>query len=1064
MKPLSMPRQPLLTADERHQLVEAARDSGLLAEGRRELLLLDLPAALVARLPRFRAPSDQIESDLAQLAGQTFSNEGVLAPLLNWLKSARHLTHPHPASRIFGEAIHTIEHRLVRLDANRDPPGSSTLSKRRQKTLPLDVVLVGDTRHQDAAARLASRLERLGASSAISLIGDSVTHDTGAHVTVVLISRDMGPAWYESRQIQLALRRVDRDGRRHRLVPVYLDTELVPESIPAEIRRFAGFFSQEAAGLATVAREIAAIVDGMRGTRPTPRYTSAEDRAYGEQLDELELAIVAGRQLGRDISKLAEQKKALITRMREGGTLRPGDWLGGYRLHTGLGQGGFAEVWQAYDPVGRRFVALKVLHTRYRRDESRVERFFRGARQMARLNHPNIVPVLEVHRIESNYAFFTMALVAGGNLEDAILTHRLQLTEALERIAEVAEGLGVAHRAGMVHRDVKPANILLTLDARAMLTDFDLVKASDTTHGTRTGALGTWAYAAPEQWDNPAAVTPAADVYGLGRTVLFALMGRHPPRRDAADFVRRRRTLQKLDADPAILDVVLRATAEDPSQRHADGSTFATALRQAIEVARLPVLDLEPLPESGVDLGMGIWIEPADDDFIDIPEQLPDETSPVRQGASAPPPPIPKVASPTQEAKSSVRSVVSREPPSRTGEQRGKGAAARVTAPPLPPRARSGSSGGTPDGRTRRSTVGDAPSSRKGGALSHSGARHTGPLTRVPRHAGAADSSGKDGSGASGPFESASLGASRIQPNRVGANSPSAAASPSIPHDQDVFSLGDVDLDEVFSTLFSSGDSATVAESPLWHPGEIIAAESEARPALVYIPAGDVVLGRFADIDDLSEDRATARLGLVNRPFLMAVTPHTQAQFCAIAGRNPSAVIGKNNPVERIRWHEAIMFCNALSVREGLVPAYVQSKGGIQVSLDNHANGYRLPTDVEWEYACRATTTTRFWSGQSDEELARVAWYSDNSGDRTHPVGQKDANPWGLFDMHGNVFEWCWDRLADVSRSVEEGASERVARGGSFFFSAAVAASAVRTGRDPGRRWRDVGFRIVRTL
>ena len=175
-------------------------------------------------------------------------------------------------------------------------------------------------------------------------------------------------------------------------------------------------------------------------------------------------------------------------------------------------------------------------------------------------------------------------------------------------------------------------------------------------------------------------------------------------------------------------------------------------------------------------------------------------------------------------------------------------------------------------------------------------------------------------------------------------------------------------------------------------------------------------------------------------------------------------------PVETVSWFDAIRYSNMLSEKEGLVPFYTVAEPSVQVH-DWAGPGYRLPTEAEWEYACRASSQMRYSFGDVGTELLRHAWFSDSSGQVTHPVGQKLANTWGLYDMHGNVWEWCWDwysaeyykHSTSVDARGPEQANSRVRRGGSFGDSPADLRSAVRTRLVPMIRSRFVGFRLART-
>ncbi len=200
---------------------------------------------------------------------------------------------------------------------------------------------------------------------------------------------------------------------------------------------------------------------------------------------------------------------------------------------------------------------------------------------------------------------------------------------------------------------------------------------------------------------------------------------------------------------------------------------------------------------------------------------------------------------------------------------------------------------------------------------------------------------------------------------------------------------------------------------------------------------------------------------------------------CAVSGLDTSKL-----PVERVSWFDAVEFCNKLSAQDGLRENYTLSKverasGSITSATvtTTHGNGYRLPTEAEWEYACRAGSTTLWHTGNTLASLNDAGWWSANatptgsSEKRTNRVGQKMKNTFGLYDMHGNVLEWCfdvYDEAAYGKRSgttpdplVTRGAEYRVLRGGSWLSVARDSRSAVRTRTPPGHSG-SFGFRVVR--
>jgi formylglycine-generating enzyme required for sulfatase activity len=174
---------------------------------------------------------------------------------------------------------------------------------------------------------------------------------------------------------------------------------------------------------------------------------------------------------------------------------------------------------------------------------------------------------------------------------------------------------------------------------------------------------------------------------------------------------------------------------------------------------------------------------------------------------------------------------------------------------------------------------------------------------------------------------------------------------------------------------------------------------------LVLVPAGEFLMGSPDSDADAQDDEKPQHRVRITRPFYLGATEVTQGQYWAVTGESPSSFGGADDlPVEEVSHHDAIAFCNTLSQREGLEPYYT-ANGSAQVG----GEGYRLPTEAEWEYACRAGATTRFSFGDADAELGRHAWFRDNADRMTHPVGRKPPNALGLHDMHGNVCEWCAD-------------------------------------------------------
>lgn len=201
--------------------------------------------------------------------------------------------------------------------------------------------------------------------------------------------------------------------------------------------------------------------------------------------------------------------------------------------------------------------------------------------------------------------------------------------------------------------------------------------------------------------------------------------------------------------------------------------------------------------------------------------------------------------------------------------------------------------------------------------------------------------------------------------------------------------------------------------------------------------------------------------------YSMLNTEVTQKLYASVMGSNPSYYEGDNNPVEKVSWYDAIYFCNKLSEKLGFTPVYaVDGKTDFatwdytphngnsirgKVTQNTKANGFRLPTRKEWGYAAGGGQNYRY-SGSNN--LDEVGWYNYNSGGKTHPVAQKKANGYGLYDMSGNVWEWCWDVYPRYS-------DYRYARGGSYYGYGSFCEVDYRDYKRASNQYDDLGFRIV---
>ncbi len=264
---------------------------------------------------------------------------------------------------------------------------------------------------------------------------------------------------------------------------------------------------------------------------------------------------------------------------------------------------------------------------------------------------------------------------------------------------------------------------------------------------------------------------------------------------------------------------------------------------------------------------------------------------------------------------------------------------------------------------------------------------------------------------------------------------------------------------------FDAEEARVHQESWAEHLGVEVEIENPIGMQLRLIPPGEFMMGSPESEEGRRDDESPQHRVRITRPFYLGVYPVTQSEWASVMGNNPSAFSsdGRNSdrvsglspddfPVEMVSWEDAQEFIGELNERS-------EETGWV----------HRLPTEAEWEHACRAGTTTRYYFGVDEAELGEYAWFRVNSGSRPHPVGQKRPNAWGLYDMHGNVWELCFDWYsADyyANSPLEdptgpEGGSNRVFRGGGWSSTARACRSAFRHGLPPGHRFDFLGLRVA---
>ncbi len=751
-------------------------------------------------------------------------------------------------------------------------------------------------------------------------------------------------------------------------------------------------------------------------------------------------------------------------------------FAGRYRVEKELGRGGMGSVYLAYDQELDRRVALKIPTLLPGDGPEMLLRFTREARAAAGLKHPNICQVYDVGQFGGT-RYLTMEYVEGQSLKDVLLKKRPGPRQAAALVATLAKAIAYAHSKGVVHRDLKPANVMASQSGDLVVMDFGLARRteSDDSRLTKTGALlGTPAYMAPEQVDGDmAAIGPCTDVYALGVMLYEMLAGRLPFLGPTTSVLVQIKTkepeaLESLapGVDQRLAAVAMRAMAKEPADRYATMGELAEALAIVEIGPKNPVADPSgpDVPTSGSRSDKRGSAPPAGRG-VDRAEPL----------AAAPP------------GHRTVRATRGAQPAPRP--------APRATAPP-PRRWLPIALGvGLPmlvaalgivvywktDLGTVKVTVNraDAVAYVDGQEL-----RVEGEGLDLRLRAGTHRLMVRSGNVVAEAPQSFEVkrGEETVVTVEFPADPEPTAPGPAEPPAPAVAAAPDPEVEK---------DAAPLAAAPAPKPADV-PPPSPAPPksltnsvgmTLVRIAPGSFLMGSPDSDKDAQDDEKPQHRVEITRPYYLSAYEVTQEQYQKVMGTNPSyfaatgggkdkvkGVDTSTRPVEQVSWLDAVAFCNALSRKEGLAE-YYRIDGTTVTIPDAAGKGYRLPTEAEWEYACRAGTTTRYQHGDDPAGLARVGNLGASDGAvYTAAVGGYEANAWGLYDLHGNVWEWCWDGYdsgyyaqspaADPAGPVQ--ATYRVIRGGSWLFEPRDARSAYRNWNAPGYRSSYLGFRVAR--
>ena len=781
--------------------------------------------------------------------------------------------------------------------------------------------------------------------------------------------------------------------------------------------------------------------------------------------------------------------------------------LGNYVLMEKIGAGGMGQVFKARHRRMDRLVAVKLLPPAMTKDKAAIARFEREVKAAAKLRHPNIVAADDADQANGVH-FLVMELVEGSDLSALVKKNGpFGIDQAVNYITQAARGLEAAHAEGIVHRDIKPANLLLDKRETVKILDMGLaridggVDAPTQAELTSTGTvMGTVDYMAPEQALNTKTADARADIYSLGCSLFYLLCGKATYEGDSLMAKLLNHREQPIPS--------LRATRPEVSERL--DSVFAKMVAKKVEdryqTMTEVIAELERcrnFNEQTITIQQPLSHEASSSSTTNpsLSNFLTELSQSTTEAIVAMPTPKPKtspsnnrlkliaagvlgalillfgiiVKLKTKEGKliveinelGAVVQVLDEEGQVQITRKIEKGA---ITISVVP-------------GKHQLKVEKDGfKVITKDFEIETNGTKTiTAKLIPLKKATSVAGTT---------PPKNPPVGTSPQVNQPTGSAPPPAIA----PFDASQSKAHQEAWARYLGTQVKTTNSIGM-QMTLIPPGEFLMGSSDADIALALKIAEETKLDE-AGVKRIQDERPQHRVR-ITQAFRLAAHEVTIGQFAKfveqakyktqaeefggnsstvkpeevnpanlkMTWRTPGPAVTDDSPVTQVSWNDAVAFCNWLSGQEQLTPCY--QRDGDSWTLLPKSNGYRLPTEAEWEYACKAGTTTQFWFGDNWQEHDKYGWSNKNAGGRAHSVGSLPANPFGLYDMHGNVWEWCqdWYDAKWYEKSPSEDpvgpsrASNRAVRGGRWDYTPAYSRSSYRDNINPSRRNDYRGFR-----